>query len=851
MHLEKFLKRNNFLVIRKELNGSDSLYEVFINSKVEFSFIIIEYYSNRIVSLNDDIFNRLTSNEKKKVYFLTVENVGFQTEDQINWIDFSTFADFYNYKNESFSFYCICANNISNFSKDKVSSYFVPQEAKQKGKNSNVDIVEYVNKDWLYDATSNYICILGEYGTGKSTLCRFIAYQLSLLYIKNEISSFPIVIELNHFIDNIQFKEIINTLLHKFQITIEKFNSLNEQGKLILIFDGLDEMTSSIYDDVNTKNFARLFSLINRKNKVIFTSRIEYFHSLVEEYRLLRQHDQIILFDEQVAGNIFYLNLFSPTKIKDYLSKRFSDKWIDYWNKIKRIFDLEELSKRPVLLNMICDTLPLLETYSVITSFKLYEVYSDQWLKRDLIKGKTQIPSSIKNKIMMRLALLMYQNEFLYVSPDKILELDNLYLLEIFGFSDLPYLKKQGLLYELLVCSFLKRDQIRDLFRFIHKSFMEFFVAKQFIEDILYRNLQAIETKRIRWEVVLFISENKGKLEESRSFIKSCIENSALSSKLRGNLLIIYLKCGFHNTHEYLNAENVDLFRANLGGFDISNINLSNSYLRACNFKNTKVTNSNFFASDLQYIDFSKSLDFKNIKLIENAMISLNGLTNDQLNVAKKANAILINDEFSPSDVLWEKIENGAIQTQEEMIEEIDKVRPKGNIISIKLNKISSFDIIDNSLKFSIMKNINHSDLKNLLNNFEIQKAALSEQERNKTLAINAGRLAEETQAQQKIEILSEDIKLTESKIITCLDSIKSDSFITKAISQLSMEKPEEITQSSEFLKVIDWFKDRVFPLASKYGTSYAKKIIPYILLSLGISEYTPMILNLLDTESA
>lgn len=70
---------------------------------------------------------------------------------------------------------------------------------------------------------------------------------------------------------------------------------------------------------------------------------------------------------------------------------------------IANTYDLTDLAKRPFLLYMILNTLPKIlkeeatEAKFKINAYRLYVVYTDNWIKREDSKNKTLIKRKIKN----------------------------------------------------------------------------------------------------------------------------------------------------------------------------------------------------------------------------------------------------------------------------------------------------------------------------------------------------------------------------------------------------------------------------------------------------------------------
>jgi hypothetical protein len=71
------------------------------------------------------------------------------------------------------------------------------------------------------------------------------------------------------------------------------------------------------------------------------------------------------------------------------LRARFPDRWPAHWEQIQRIYNLPDLARRPVLLDMIAQTLPGLKEGQTLNAARLYRVYTDLWLEREIAKGRT------------------------------------------------------------------------------------------------------------------------------------------------------------------------------------------------------------------------------------------------------------------------------------------------------------------------------------------------------------------------------------------------------------------------------------------------------------------------------
>ena len=76
---------------------------------------------------------------------------------------------------------------------------------------------------------------------------------------------------------------------------------------------------------------------------------------------------------------------------------------------IKDTYNLDELSTRPLLLEMIVKTLPTLENKKGINTADLYRAYTGIWIERD--DWRSQMTPEGKRAFMWQLALKMFKQD--------------------------------------------------------------------------------------------------------------------------------------------------------------------------------------------------------------------------------------------------------------------------------------------------------------------------------------------------------------------------------------------------------------------------------------------------------
>lgn len=143
----------------------------------------------------------------------------------------------------------------------------------------NTQKVEYLEKyllDWARDDShQKHISILGEYGQGKSVLSLKIALDI----IDSNCDRIPIIIELRGKSPrNETVATIIASWALRFDINVKAIQTLLQEGRLIIILEGFDEldMVGNAYRRL--EHFKKLWEFaMYRKSKVIITGRPNLF----------------------------------------------------------------------------------------------------------------------------------------------------------------------------------------------------------------------------------------------------------------------------------------------------------------------------------------------------------------------------------------------------------------------------------------------------------------------------------------------------------------------------------------------------------------------------------------------
>lgn len=383
---------------------------------------------------------------------------------------------------------------IEQLSKFDLKKYFVPIKL-QDLDNRLKDVAEDMIMEWTQKDSRSGLFILGDFGTGKSTICAYMSYRLAAGFLNNTNDRIPIFIPLRY-IDRISEESILSVISDVMKTDWETLSWLSASGKLVFILDGFDEIVKRTHWKKTLSDFQAIVKLLCKgKSKIIVTCRTHYFlkDSVIwgEETELMESLRATKNF------KITFVQPFKEKQILDLLTRRTRDPY-EVWNKIRSTYNLEDLCERPLLLDMIVSTLPRLISLGIpINAATLYETYTEDWINRE--DWRSQLTRDQKAVLMEKLACDMFVQE---KSSIPFYDLGQIIKTE---FKTKPESEVADYYdYDIRTCSFFKRDSKGNYF-FMHRSFLEFFVAKKIAKEINFGSIpHFLDAKSLPNEIVFF-----------------------------------------------------------------------------------------------------------------------------------------------------------------------------------------------------------------------------------------------------------------------------------------------------------------------------------------------------------
>lgn len=367
-----------------------------------------------------------------------------------------------------------------------------------------------VFEDFLADDTQNHISFLGDYGTGKTTLCLQLTYDLAKAHLENpHTTRIPLFVQLRDLDLRTGVRRLIMDSLAEYGVRVSDyaaFDIMMRSGRFTLILDGFDEVADRLDRRGVIQAFNQISHLTNPRSKIVLTCRTHYFRTENQTYETLTTKTMTPLMREihqHVNFRVLELLKYDEPRIIEVLSRR-SANYLDQWRRMQEIYNLADLARTPILMNFMVNSLEellTLRSQNDVSSASLYDMYTKFWLDRD--DDRSDVTAQERILFAEELAWRMYRDHRLSVPHDELADVvvDFFTGLHTRGAEWLERLDTN-----IRTCSFLARDRHGN-YLFAHKSFMEFFVAKALVRHLDEWSRSDLWPRAVPYEVSSFLSQ--------------------------------------------------------------------------------------------------------------------------------------------------------------------------------------------------------------------------------------------------------------------------------------------------------------------------------------------------------
>jgi len=432
--------------------------------------------------------------------------------------------------------------------------YTVSDYKLQAGKGERKHDVEQWINTWLGEHSKRHLSILGEFGYGKTTLSQMLAYRLSQDCHQNSSTRIPIIIELRGTSPrNLSPFGFLATWSKDFGVNSQAMLQLLIAGRLLIIFEGFDEVDLAGDREMRLRHFESLWQFAHDNAKLLFTGRPNFFFDEKElELALLIQQPsettpycQAIYLESfnlpQIQSALYQLKTLQPTIQQEILAlAEANPKFLD-------------VVARPSILRMVASIwkeAKLSEYKERINSAYVMELFINKTSERQVAKEQktadregrefSRLNSQERIYFMQGIAAYMVvhelPNQISAEDLNKITRqlLDNLpeqavskllssiesrrckLLRERIDFKNNPRFAIESIQTDVRSCGLLVSDLTKsNTFKFAHKSFMEFLAAKVYA-DWLTRQCLSPEARHIAKSLKQQLKMKRGHMRKQK-----------------------------------------------------------------------------------------------------------------------------------------------------------------------------------------------------------------------------------------------------------------------------------------------------------------------------------------------
>lgn len=341
---------------------------------------------------------------------------------------------------------------------------------------------------WLDDPAKEHISVLGEFGTGKTWFAFHYASQALKRYREAqqrgvERPRLPLIIPLRDYAKAVSVESLFSEFFfrkHEVRsLTYSAFEQLNRMGKLLLIFDGFDEMAARVDRQEMINNFWELAKAVVPGAKVILTCRTEHFPEAREGRALLNAQLQSSISNltgETPQFEVLELEKFNDEQIRQVMSLQAESTTVEQVMSNPQLLDL---ARRPVMTELILEALPDIEAGKPVDMSRVYLYAVRRKMERDIKEERTFTSMAEKLYFLCELSWEMLSSDRMSLNyrefPDRIRRLFGSVVQEE---KDLDHWH-----YDMMGQTMLIRNADGDYMP-AHRSLLEFFVAYKFAAEL-------------------------------------------------------------------------------------------------------------------------------------------------------------------------------------------------------------------------------------------------------------------------------------------------------------------------------------------------------------------------------
>ncbi|WP_437680875.1 pentapeptide repeat-containing protein [Sorangium sp. So ce131] len=380
----------------------------------------------------------------------------------------------------------------------EVAGKFVEPDACVDGRDAPTPLLGALD-GWLSSGEQTAL-VLGEFGLGKSTA---LAAWADRRWTSGE-GPMPLLVNLAGASPYVSPEQLLLQAagLEDLPANRAALRLLVRLRHLVPCFDGFDEMATRLEASELAGRLSGLLEVAAGGGKVVVSSRDNYFPT---EAHLTTTTEHALSQALGASAGIRRLAVqpFNDAQVRDLVRQiRGEGGAAAALARIAGIYDLKDLVHRPLLLGMVLATLDDIASGAKVGRADLYEAYLKRWLDNTRTADPECFTDEQKKEFAEALAEQLWRSGRPACTWQ---ELQQSVRARLFRFlpegmpAGAAFLEVQG-------GTFFVHEG-GDGYRFAHKSFLEYFLARALVATLAERPLEALRTKPITQEVAAFVGE--------------------------------------------------------------------------------------------------------------------------------------------------------------------------------------------------------------------------------------------------------------------------------------------------------------------------------------------------------
>jgi WD40 repeat protein len=236
--------------------------------------------------------------------------------------------------------------------------------------------------EWLTADQARFILLLGDFGRGKT----FLLHELARCLPDTRAHLVPVLVDLRsmekaHTVDELIASHLVAA--GEERVDIRAFRYMLRSGRIVLMFDGFDELALRVTYDTAAGHLGRLLDAVEGQAKIVVTSRTQHFLSHGQVRSALGARVELL-----PASRVAEVEDFTEAQILGFLTRLYGGdaaRAADRLDLIRDVRDLLGLSANPRMLGFIAALdadrlLAVRDRSGIISSADLYGELLDTWL---------------------------------------------------------------------------------------------------------------------------------------------------------------------------------------------------------------------------------------------------------------------------------------------------------------------------------------------------------------------------------------------------------------------------------------------------------------------------------------